>query len=89
MVCRRCLCHWENSGSSQVVMCTIGPRYGYFPKASKTWLITKSDSLSTATALFQDTEVRITSEGRPHLGSPIGTEEFIRSYTSAKVNDWA
>ncbi len=53
--------------------------------ASKTWLITKSDFISTATTLFQDTEVRITTEGRPYLGSPIGTEEFIRSYTSAKV----
>ncbi len=65
-------------------MCTIGPRYGYFPKASKTWwLITKSDFLPTTTTLFQDTE------GRPYLGSPIGTEEFICSYTEEKVKDWA
>ncbi len=59
------------------------------PRPLRHWLITKSDFLSTATTLFQDTEVRNTTKGRPYLGSPIETEEFIRSYTSEKVNDGA
>ncbi len=70
------------------VMCTIGPKYGYFPNASKTWLITKGDFLSTATTAFQDTEVRVTTEGRPYLGSPLGTKDYINCYTSEKVIEW-
>jgi len=69
-------------------MCTLGPRYGYFPKASKTWLITKNNFHSTAVAAFGDTDVQITTEGRPYLGSPIGTTEYIQSFTTEKVQDW-
>ncbi len=50
-----------------------GPAFGYFASASKTWLITKEPNLSAAQACFSGTGVHITSEGRPHLGAPIGT----------------
>ena len=44
---------------------TLGPKYGYYANASKTWLVTKKDFLPKAEAAFEDTGVRITSEGRP------------------------
>ncbi len=37
-------------------------------KPNKTWLITKEKHLSSATTLFANTGVQITSEGRPYLG---------------------
>ena len=70
-------------------MCTLGPRYGYFPKASKSWLITKNSFHSSAVDAFANTAVRITTEGRPYLGSPpVGTTEYIQSFTSEKVREW-
>ena len=57
----------------------IGPNYGYYPNASKTWLIVKPDSLLWAQTAFKESGVSITSEGRKHLGAAIGTEAFRRS----------
>ena len=42
---------WWNSISSE------GPKYGYYPNASKTWLVTKEKFLATATANFEGTDV--------------------------------
>ena len=36
----------------------LGPRFGYFPNATKTWLVTKENSFSAAEAVFADTIVR-------------------------------
>ena len=66
----------DASGASQVkrlrewwdVINTQCPRYGYFPNASKTWLVTKNDLLPNATQAFADTDVQVTSDGRPYLG---------------------
>ena len=69
-------------------MCTLGPRYCYFPKASKSWLITKKRFHSSAVDAFANTAMRITTEGRPYLGSPVGTTEYIQSFTSEKVREW-
>lgn len=44
---------------------------------------------SAAVAAFSGTDVNVTSEGRPHLGVPIGTSEFRRRYIMEKVKDWS
>ena len=68
---------------------TSGPGYGYFPNASKTWLVTKTDFHSEATVIFGDTNVDITSVGRPHLGAPLGTKVFAEQFVLDKVTDWS
>ena len=66
-----------------------GPKYGYFPKPSKTVLIIKNQSLQTlAETVFAETGVQITSEGERHLGAVVGTEEFKVKYVSEKVSKW-
>ena len=54
-----------------------GPDYGYFPNATKTWLVVKEEKLEEAQNTFQGTNVAITSEGRKLLGAAIGTPSFI------------
>ena len=39
--------------------------------------------------VFEDTQVNVTSEGRPHLGAAIGTESYINSYVKQKVEQWS
>ncbi len=68
---------------------TLGPKFGYFPNPQKTWLVTKEKHLSSATTLFANTGVQVTSEGRPYLGAALGTEEFVTSHVQDKVGMWS
>ncbi len=64
---------------------SIGPSYGCHPNASKTWLITKKCHHCAAVAAFQDTEVHITNEGKPHLWAALSTLAYIDHYVRCKV----
>lgn len=66
----------------------IGPDFGYYPNACKTWLITKPQHLQAATTAFGDSQVSVTCEGRPHLGAPLGSAEFAHQFISSKVKEW-
>uniref|UniRef100_A0A1X7SU22 Reverse transcriptase domain-containing protein n=1 Tax=Amphimedon queenslandica TaxID=400682 RepID=A0A1X7SU22_AMPQE len=65
-----------------------GPLFGYFPNSVKTWLLVKPSSADDAKAIFEDTNISITTEGRPVLGSPIGTSDYINKYVESQVSDW-
>ena len=72
---------WDNLSS-------LGPSFGYFANAPKTWLITKHSLLVKAKEIFHDTPVKISSQGRPHLGAPLGSQEFVDQFITEKVNQW-
>ena len=67
---------------------TDGPRFGYFANPSKTWLVIKDDHHEEASAIFADSGVNITSDGRPYLGASIGSQEFM-DYVRSKVKIWS
>ena len=50
--------------------------------------MTKKAHFSTASALFANTVVQVTTEGRPYLGSAIGGHEFTISSMQEKVSQW-
>ena len=64
---------------------SIGPDFGYYANPLKTWLVTKEQHLSQARSVFGSTDVNITSHGRPYLGVPLGSEEFVQEFVSQKV----
>ena len=67
----------------------MGPRYGYFPKASKTHIIAKSDELKErARELFDGEGLQITSDGERHIGAVLGSESYRDSFVSEKVQKW-
>ena len=68
---------------------TLGPMFGYHVNASKTHLVVKDSLLSTASAVFADTKVNITSDGRPHLGVALGTSSFTEVFVKRKVEGWS
>jgi len=39
-------------------------------------------------AAFGDTNAKITTDGRPYLGSPFGIGEFVISFIVNKVEEW-
>ena len=66
----------------------LGPKIGYFPKASKSWLIVKPDKLESANLIFMGSNINITSEGKRYLRAIIGSPEFKRSFVETKVSEW-
>ena len=66
----------------------IGPGYGYFPNASKTWIITKQQYHAEAIAIFKDSNLNITTEGKHHLGAALGTRNFVESFVKKQVSEW-
>ena len=65
-----------------------GPPFGYFPEASKTRLVTKPQFYDKAKAVFENSGVQITSEGRRYVGAAIGTQDFKASWVKTKVEKW-
>ncbi len=65
-----------------------GANFGYFVNAKKTWLVVKPEHYQSAVDAFDETSVRITTEGRPHLGTPLGSIQYRRNFVEAKIEDW-
>ena len=67
----------------------IGPPNGYYPNAPKTILILKSPELrERAEELFSGEGIKITSEGKRHIGAVLGSQEFKEAYVQNKVEKW-
>ena len=66
----------------------LGPTFGYYPNAAKTYLIVKEEHENKAKALFADTDVHITINGKRHLGAALGSNTFTEEYVSCKVGEW-
>ena len=65
-----------------------GPLFGYFPNASKSWLVVKPNRLTLPNKLFSDLGVQVCTTGRRYLGGAIGSSDFVRSYLSMCVAKW-
>ena len=66
----------------------LGPTFGYHPNGAKIYLIVKEEHENKAKALFADTDVHITINGKRHLGAALGVNTFTEEYVSSKVREW-
>ena len=66
----------------------FGTLIGYYPKASKSWLVVKQQQFETAKHVFKDTNINITIEGRKYLGGFVGTENAHVIHIKEKINVW-
>lgn len=64
--------HWWDQLASK------GPKYGYYVNSGKSWLIVKEKHLARAERTCTGTGIRITCEGKRHLGAALGT--FVNEY---------
>ena len=65
----------------------VGPKYGYFPKASKSVLILKNESLLPyAQELFAGCNIQITCLGERHLGAVVGTKAHRDQYVKKLIS---
>ena len=49
-------------------LCELGPKLGYYPEVSKTWLIFKNDIYDIANTTFKSTKINVTSNRNRTLG---------------------
>ena len=64
----------------------LSPLYGYYPNATKTYLIVKSQFFDSAKQL---TNVQVTCHGQRRLGAIIGTQLYTEECVSKKVKKWS
>ena len=65
-----------------------GPLLGYYPNASKSWLISKPNNEKQAFNFAEKYGLKETVKGRKHLGAVIGTTEFKEDYINTIVKQW-
>ena len=68
-------------------LCMLGPKFGYYPEASKSWLTVKEKAKQRAFTVFKDTAIKITTEGQRHLGAVIGSSKYKREYVQNKIDE--
>ena len=66
----------------------IGPDFGYFPNDRKCWIIAKPAKEESFSEAFKDTSINVTVQGQKHLGTVIGSREYLEEYVSEKETNW-
>ena len=67
---------------------SFGPSYGYYVNGPKSYLYVKAPYAEEARRLFEGTGIQITTVGTRHLGSALGSEDFVKEFVSSKVKGW-
>ena len=69
-------------------LCEMGPKFGYYLQARKSWLIVTSHTVHRAKSIFENTDIQITTSGKRHFGAVIGTLSYKHQYMEEKINTW-
>ena len=64
----------------------LGPKFNYLPEGSKSWLIVKEKVVQKAQSVFNDTNIKITTEGKQHFVA--GSETFKQKFVLEKTEKW-
>ena len=70
------------------VIVKVGPYLGYYAKPEKSWLIVKPQYLEQSRLLFSNSGLKITTEGRRHLGASVGTQDYKKEYLDQLIDTW-
>ncbi len=66
-----------------------GPKYGCYPKPSKTHMIVKDMSnLDKVKTIFGEEGIKITMRGQRHIGAALGSDAFKEEFVKTKVEKW-
>ena len=68
------------------ILCRLGPKFGYFPEGSKSWIIVRENAKEHAQTIFNKTKMKLTTDGQRHLGAVIGTANFKQNYMKEKIS---
>ena len=74
--------------NSWKTLCMLGLQFGYYPEASKSWLIVKEKAKQRAFTVFKDNAIKIITESQHHLGAVIGSSKYKREYVQNKTDEF-
>ena len=66
----------------------LGPFLSYHPEPSKSWLIVKQSYLEEANIVFAGSGIKITGEGRKHLGAVVGSQDYKLEFINKQIDWW-
>lgn len=66
-----------------------GPKFGYFPNASKTVLLVKPEHLTRAQEAFANCGIAIRTDGCKYLGGAVGSAQYCQQVVKEHVDDWS
>ena len=58
----------------------------YYPEWSKSWLVTWKTAGERAEFIFKHVNIKITTEGKRHLGAVIGTTHYQQNHMNKKID---
>ena len=64
------------------------PFLSYHPEPSKSWLIVKHSYLEDAKIVFTGSGIKITDEGRKHLGVVVGSQDYKLEFMNEQIDWW-
>ena len=70
------------------VQTEIGPKFGYYPKPTKVWLVVKPCASEKVKSVHFVTKIKITTEGRRYREGSADTRKFKDLYITTKVTEW-
>ena len=65
-----------------------GKKFGYNVNAKKSYLIVKEQYKGKEKEIFEDTNIKVSTEGHRHLGSVTGSKQFSENYISSLITQW-
>ena len=66
----------------------LGPKFGCYPEGSKSLLVIRKNAEQRTKCIFKQPNVKITTEGKRHLGAVIGTTNYQQNYMKEKISKW-
>ena len=70
------------------IIVEYGKFLGYYAKAEKSWLIVKPEYHEYAKEVFKHSGLKITTEGRRHLGAVVGADTYKTEYVNQLLDSW-
>ena len=82
-----CIGELNNIKSWLETLMNEGPKFGYYPEPTKSFLVVKESSRKKAEYLFKHLNINIVTSHR-FLGGIIGNEDEKNEYIKSKIDDW-
>ena len=66
----------------------VGPKFGYFPDATKSWVIVKVKTENKVKDILGGSGIIINTNGKPHLKASLASDKYKDTHLASNANEW-